>query len=66
MCETPPPCVVVNPTGMEVRVKVSDSRSNSSRDIRLPHFVANTPANDGHHIRVNLKAFCLKTETAFD
>ena len=31
--------VVIDLTGVEVRVKLGDSRSNSSRDMRLPHFV---------------------------
>ena len=30
--------VIVDPTGVKVRVKFVDSRSNRSRDIRLPHF----------------------------
>ena len=34
-------CVVVGQTGMKVLVKFGDSRSNRSRDIRLPHFVMN-------------------------
>ena len=33
--------VVIDPTGVKVRVKFGDSRSNRSRDIRLPHFVMN-------------------------
>ena len=33
--------VFVDPTGLKVRVKFSDSRLNRSRDIRLPHFVTN-------------------------
>ena len=32
---------VVEPTGVKISVKHSDSRSNRSRDIRLPHFVTN-------------------------
>ena len=32
---------VVDPTGMKAHVKFGDSMSNRSRDIRLPHFVAN-------------------------
>ena len=31
----------VEPTGMKSLVKFGDSRSNRSRDIRLPHFVTN-------------------------
>ena len=34
--------VVVDPTGVKVRAKLDDSRSNRSRDIRLPHFVLTT------------------------
>ena len=33
--------MVVEPTGVKVRVKFGDSRSNGSRDTRLPHFVTN-------------------------
>ena len=32
---------VVDLTGVKVPVKFGDSRSNRSRDIRLPHFVTN-------------------------
>ena len=32
---------VVDPTGVKIRVKFGDSRSNRSRDIRLPDFVTN-------------------------
>ena len=32
---------VVDPTGVKVRVKFGDSRSNRSRDIGLPDFVTN-------------------------
>ena len=35
--------------GMDVRVKFSDSSSNGSRDIRLPHFMTNDD-HAGHHI----------------
>ena len=38
--------MVVDPTGMKVRVKIGDSRSNRSRDIGLPHFVTNDDDND--------------------
>ena len=31
--------VIVDPTGVDVRVKFGDSKSNRSRDIGLPHFV---------------------------
>ena len=37
--------VVVDPTGLKVRVKLGDSRSNPPRDIRLPHFVTNDDDN---------------------
>ena len=47
---------VIDPTGVDVHIKLGDSRSNFSRDIRLPHFVMNdewtTPAYAGHHIRL--------------
>ena len=50
--------MVVEPMGVKVLVKFGDSRSNRSRDIRLPHFVGTTtttttttPAYVGHHIR---------------
>ena len=36
--------VVVDSTGVKVRVKFGDSRLNRSRDIRLPHFVTNDDA----------------------
>ena len=38
--------VVVDPTGLKVRVKFGVSWSDRSRDIRLPHFVTNND-NDG-------------------
>ena len=40
--------VVVDPTGMDVRVKLGDSKSNRSRDIRLLHFLTDerTTTND--------------------
>ena len=38
--------VVIDQTGMKVRVKFGDSRSNRSRNIRLPHFVTNDDDND--------------------
>ena len=38
--------------GAKVHAKFDDSRSNRSRNIRLPHFVrTTTPAYAGHHIR---------------
>ena len=40
-------CVVVNqPMGVKVSVKFGDSRSNRSRDKRLPHFVKNDYNDD--------------------
>ena len=33
--------MITEPTGVKVRVKFGDCRSNRSRDIRLPHFVTN-------------------------
>ena len=38
--------VDVEQVGMNTRVKFGDSRSNRSRDIRLPHFVTNDDDND--------------------
>ena len=38
--------MVVDPTGVKVRVKFGDSRSNHSRDIRLPHFVRTTATTE--------------------
>ena len=38
--------VVVDPTGVKVRLKFGDPRSNRSRDIRLPHFVMNDDNNE--------------------
>ena len=49
---------VVDPTGTKGRVQFGDSRSNRSRDIRLPHLVTNDDA--GHHIRA--KELYLKFE----
>ena len=49
---------------MDVYVMIGDSRSNRSRDIRLPHFemdgrTTTTPAYAGHHKRVFVQfAFC--------
>ena len=44
--------VVADPMGVKVGVKCGNSRSNSSRDIRLPQFVTNDDANDAsHHIK---------------
>ena len=34
--------VVVDPTDVKISAKFCDSRSNCSRDIRLPHFVTNS------------------------
>ena len=36
----------VDPAGLKVLVKFGDSRSNSSQDIRLPHFVTNDDNDD--------------------
>ena len=38
--------VIVDPTGVKIRVKFGDSRSNHSRDIRLLHFVTNDDDDD--------------------
>ena len=38
--------VFVEPRGVKVAVKLSDSRSNCSRDIRLPHLVTNDDDDD--------------------
>ena len=44
--------IVVDPTGVKVPLKFGDSKSNRSRDIRLPHFDTNyndidyTPQSD--------------------
>ena len=38
--------MAVDPTGVNVLVKFGDSRSNGSRDIRLPHFVTNDNDHD--------------------
>ena len=38
--------MVVDPTGVKVPVKFGNSRSNHSRDIRLPHFVTNDDNDD--------------------
>ena len=56
--------VVVGPTGVKVRVKFGDSRSNSSsRDIGLPHFVTNDDDDAGvcRSSHKGKTAFCLKT-----
>ena len=51
--------VDVECVGVDVRVKLGDSTSNRSRDIRAAHFVTNerTPA-DGPRQK-SLSAFCL-------
>ena len=36
----------IDPTGVKVPVKVGDSRSNCSPDIRLRHFVTKDDNND--------------------
>ena len=38
--------MVIEMTGVEAGVKFGDSRSNLSRDIRLPHFAMNDYNND--------------------
>ena len=38
--------MIVDPTGLKVPLKYGDSRSNCSRDKRLPQFVTNDD-NDG-------------------
>ena len=38
--------VVVDPTGVKIPVKFGDSRSNRSRNIRLPHFATNDNDDD--------------------
>ena len=42
--------------GMDVRVKLGDSMSNRSRDVRLPHFLPDTDTGvyAVHHIRLTL------------
>ena len=42
--------VVVDLTGLKVPIKFGDSRSNRSRDIRLPHFVTNDDDNDDNDV----------------
>ena len=39
--------VLIDPTGLKVHVKFDDSRSNRSRNKRLPHFVTNDDDDDG-------------------
>ena len=53
--------------GMNVPVKFGDSRSNRSRDMRLPHFVrttatTTTPAYVGHHIRAKRRKLVKRIE----
>ena len=60
--------VIVDPTGVKVRVKFGDSRSNRSRDIRLPHFVhtTTTPAYAaGHHVRAKRRKAFLPKNVAY-
>ena len=38
--------VVLGPTGMKVHANGGDSRSNRSRDARLPHFVTNDDSDN--------------------
>ena len=49
--------VVVDPASMYIRVKFGDSRSNCSRDTRLPHFVT-----DERHRRTKVITFESKCE----
>ena len=68
--------MVVDPTGVKVRVKFAEFRSNRSRDIRLGHFVRTTTTTaatqvDGpydNRAKRRQPAFCLKTveNAAFD
>ena len=55
--------VAVDPRSVKIHVKVGDSRSNRSRDVRLPHFVTNDD-NDDVNRRTLLgqtpRVFCLK------
>ena len=39
--------VIADPTSVKVPVKFGDSKSNRSRDIRLPHFVTNDDNDAG-------------------
>ena len=59
--------VVVVATGVKVRVKFGDSRSNRSPNIRLPHFVRTTTTThaDGPLIIGQNAAFCLRTNIFF-
>ena len=56
--------MVVDPTGVKVPVKFGDSRSNRSRDIRLPHFVTNDSDSGrwtyDNRAKRRIAAFCLK------
>ena len=56
--------VAYRPIGVMVHAKFNDSRSNRSRDIRLPQFVTNVDDNDKNAgVRRSSrkgKAFCLK------
>ena len=38
--------VFIDQTGVKIPVKIGDSSSNRSRDMRLPHFVTNDGDND--------------------
>ena len=42
--------VVTDPTGMNVRVKFGDSKSDCYRDIRLPSFVTNDDDDASRHM----------------
>ena len=48
--------VVVDPNGVKVRVKFGDSRSNRSRNIRLPHFVTNDNDDAGRQTLSQFKS----------
>ena len=58
--------VVVDPIRIKFHVKLGDSRSNRSRDIRVPHFVTNdVDGDDDTNVRRSSNkgppmAFCLK------
>ena len=54
-----PVWLYVDLMGVRVRVKFGDSRSNRSRDVRLPHFDTNDDYNDDADRRT-LTAFCIK------
>ena len=49
----------VDPTGEKVRLKSGDSRSNRSRNVRLPHFVTNDDNAGWLHERTESPCLCL-------